>query len=370
MRITRKTCCHVIAVLVLLTLFCGPTAASANLEGRLVTDLGGRTVVIPEQIDRLVALGPGALRLITYLQALDKVVGIEQIERQELPFYFRPYSVVAAKQLAHRHIVAPGGPGKLPDMEQLIACRPQVIICIGLDPMQVENLQQKTRIPTIMVTYGELGVLRQEVIQSLRLLGTILGKEDRADELITFIEMVQKELHDRVKSVTQQEKPTVYFGGIAYKGARGLTSTEANYLPGSMVKARNVVDAAKHDSHLFIDPEQLICWNPEVIFFDITSAPVIMPDFNRNSSFYHLLKAVKNGRVFTLLPYNQYNTNIEIALINAFFIGKTLYPFQFADITMDEKRSQIFQFFLGNPGPVNLPVDPSFQLTRFGFANN
>ncbi len=358
-----------VLIIVMIMIMIGIGTCQALEFQQQVIDLAGRRVTVSRRIDRIVALGPGTLRLVAYLQAVDKVVGIEQVEQRNTVFFLRPYAVVTAERLKTLPVVAPGGAGKLPDMEQLMACRPQLILCIGLDVAQVENLQQKTRIPVLFLSYGELGVLRQEAIESIRLLGNVLGKEERAARLIDFIGFVRRDLRQRVQSTRDGGRSTVYFGGIAYKGGQGLTSTEAGYFPGRLVRARNVADFTKRSGHLFIDPEQLRFWNPDMVFIDASSLPMIMDDFQHNRAFYRLLKAVKSGNVFSLLPYNQYNTNIEIALANAYFIGRQIFPDVFADFDMVEKRRQIFQLFLGNPGPEQLPAYSSLSLADARLAH-
>lgn len=353
---------YTIFIFIIAMVMVGISPCQALEFQRQVMDLAGRQVAVPMRVDRIVALGPGTMRLVAYLQAVDKVVGIEEVERRNTVFFLRPYAAVTAERLKTLPVVAPGGAGKLPDMEQLMACRAQLILCIGLDVAQVESLQHKTGIPVLFLSYGELGVLRQEAIESIRLLGNVLGKEERAARLIDFIGFVQQDLRQRVQSTRSGGHSTVYFGGIAYKGGQGLTSTEAGYFPGRLVQARNVADFTRRSGHLFIDPEQLMLWNPDIIFIDSSSLPMIMGDFQHNQAFYRLLKAVKSGKVFSLLPYNQYNTNIEIALINAYFIGWQIFPDAFADLDMTEKRRQIFRLFLENPGPEQLPAYSRFSL--------
>ena len=71
-----------------------PTSEVAWAGDRLeIVDTAGRKVTVPADPDRIVCLGPGCLRLIVYLQALDKVVGVEKMERR---MGGRPY------YLAHR----------------------------------------------------------------------------------------------------------------------------------------------------------------------------------------------------------------------------------------------------------------------------
>ena len=72
-------------------------------------------------------------------------------------------------------------------------------------------------------------------------------------------------------------------------------------------------------------------------------------DCRKNPTFYVQLKAVQANRVYLVLPYNYYHTNIEIVLADAFFMGKTLYPERFADIDPAAKADEIFTAFIGRP---------------------
>ena len=48
----------------------------------VVTDMAQRQVEAPFDPERIVCIGPGALRLIVYLQAADKVSGVEDMEKK------------------------------------------------------------------------------------------------------------------------------------------------------------------------------------------------------------------------------------------------------------------------------------------------
>jgi len=58
-------------------------------------------------------------------------------------------------------------------------------------------------------------------------------------------------------------------------------------------------------------------------------------------------KAWQEGEVYLEMAYNAYYTNYEIALINTWFIAKTVYPELFADIDMTEKTNEVTKVFLG-----------------------
>jgi len=332
-------------------------AGGSGKNIRKIKDIAGREVALPTKVERVIALGPGALRLVAYLGGIDRIVGIEDMEKRMVKaLYFRPYSRVLDDSFFKLPVVGTGGPGKLPNFEKVIMCRPDVIVAVSMDIAQVNNMQFKTGVPVVCLSYGELGVWRKEAQTSLSLLGKILDREQRATELNMYIESCEKDLKERTESIPKEKKPLVYFGGLSFKGSRGLTSTEAGYLPGKMVNARNLADGLGKKGHLFIDKEQILAWNPDVIFIDIGSKAILEQDFEKNRDFYHLLKAARSGNVFSLLSYNYYNTNIEIALLNAYFIGKCLYPAEFEDVDMDRKANEILNTFLGIGAEKKMPA--------------
>ncbi|MFO8110152.1 MAG: hypothetical protein R6U17_06520 [Thermoplasmata archaeon] len=63
----------------------------------IVTDMEGRTVEIPEEINSIVALGSGCMRLIAYMDATEYLAGVEEYEKGDPTG--RPYAL-ANPQLA------------------------------------------------------------------------------------------------------------------------------------------------------------------------------------------------------------------------------------------------------------------------------
>lgn len=344
----------VIAMVVVIALFVFPHAHTRRTE-RTVTDLAGRTVNLPRQVNRIVALGPGSLRLLVYLGVAHRIVGIEDFEkRMTRDPYVRPYASTLTEKFLHLPVVGTGGPGALPDPEKLLLCHPDVIIAVGLDPALLTTIQDKTGVPAVYLSYGKLGAWRAEAQRSLALLGDIVGKRKRAARLNDYVASLQKDLTARTAGV--RNRPSAYFGGISYKGAHGLTSTEGGYPPGRMAGARNVADSLGKTGQFFVDREKILAWNPDFIFVDAGSRMILNRDFNKRRGFYRLLQAARTGRILSLLPYNFYNTNIELALLNAYFIGKSLYPERFKDIDLEAKSREIMTTFLGAPLRRTIPA--------------
>ena len=314
-----------------------------------VTDLAKRNVTVPKDPQRIICLAPGTLRLICYLGAQDKLVGVEDFEKTRP--VGRPYWL-ANPQLALLPSVGPGGPKSInaePDLEAVLKARPDIIFVSYMKAPRADALQKKLGIPLVVVSYGRFATFDPAVFRSLEILGTIVGKQRRAHEIVTFIESAQRDLLKRVKGMDDSQKASVYVGAIGYKGYQGIESTDATYVPLEWVKAKNVAKELQPVGHLFIDKEKLLAWNPDVIFIDAGGMKLVREDYRKKRQFYNGLKAVKDKSVFLLLPFNFYMTNIGTAIADAYACGKVLFPEKFADVNLPAKTDEIYRFFVGKP---------------------
>jgi iron complex transport system substrate-binding protein len=214
---------------------------------------------------------------------------------------------------------------------------------------KAEALQKKIGIPIFVLTYGQFATFDETVYESLRLCGKIINKSERAEAVIRFIEQAHKDLLKRVEGYPENQKPQVYVGGIGFRGTQGLESTETAYAPFEWVKALHVTKKAGLKGHQFVDREKLLAWNPEIIFVDSGGNENIRQDYQKKPAFYQGLTAFKNKKVYLLHAFNWYVTNIETVLIDAYAVGKILYPDRFKDIPLDRKADEIYTFFLGRP---------------------
>ncbi len=313
-----------------------------------ITDAIGREIEIPEKVERIVCIGPGALRLITYLQATDKVVGVEGGFEKDSSAG-RPY-IMAHQELTQITTIGVAAPSPQLNPEAILNVEPDVVFICYVEPRIANNLQDKIGIPVVILSYGDLATFDNEyVFNSLKIAGKILNKIDRAEAVINFIKDSQQDLIDRTKEITDEEKPRVYVGGLGFKGTHGITSTECRYPAFEILNARNVVNEVDRQGHIFVDKEKLLEWNPDAIFVDGGGMSRIKEDYRKNPEFYNLLKAVQKEQIYGLFPYNFYTTNIDTALANAYYIGKVLYPEKFKDVEPQKKADEIYKFLVGKP---------------------
>jgi len=333
-------------ILVLGICGCINNNVSENPNTVKIVDLYNREVEVPKNVERIVCCGPGCLRLIVYLNATDKVVGVENAEKEWIP-WGRPYRI-AHPELADLPTIGQGGPSPKPNPEAILKVDPDVIFVTYMPKEDVEELQERTGIPVVVLSYGKLATFNdRELFRSLELAGKILNREKRAKEVINFINDTLRDLQERTGDIPEDEKPKVYMGGVGFKGARGIDSTMCKYPPFVAVNARNVVDELNKEGHVFVSKEQILQWNPDVIFIDEGGLKLVLQDYKKNPEFYRSLKAFQNGEVYGLLPYNFYTTNIGTALADAYYVGKVLYPDRFKDVDPEKKADEIYTFLVG-----------------------
>ena len=324
-----------------------------------ITDMAGRQVEVPCDPERIICIGPGALRLIVYLQAQSKVVGVEDMEKMNRRG--RPYWL-AHPELWDLPRCGPGGPAsinKQPDLEAVLALSPQVIFITYMERQTADRLQQTLNIPVVVLSYGAFATFDEAVYEALAISGNILNRRTRAGEVVDYVESLRKDLARRTQDIPDSQKPTVYVGGIGYRGAHGIGSTDKCYTPFEWTHARNSVENLKptRGSHIFVDKEMLLKLNPDIIFVDGGGLALVAGDYNKKQSYYDALSAFSHGRVYTLLPFNWYVTNVGTALADAYAIGKILYPDRFKDIRPDRQADKIFTFLVGKPVYEQLAAD-------------
>lgn len=346
----------------LIIIFCVIQFVSISAAAaREITDSLGRSIVVPDVVQRVICSGSGCLRLLTYLKGQEFVVAVDDIESRRSRFDSRPYAL-ANPQYQNLPIFGEFRGRDNPELIITLDPQPEVIFKLvgtgrgtsGTDP---DTLQEKTGIPVIALKYGNLASLKNDLYESLQIMAEVINKPSRAQAVISYFEQQMNDLKNRTQDIAKSRQPSVYLGGVAYAGPHGFQSTEPTYPPFRLLHANNLADGANSNAKEIntsaIAKEKIVDWDPDYLFLDLSSLQLGDKAGGlyelRNAPAYQMLTAVNTGNVFGLLPYNWYNQNFESILANAFYIGKLLYPQLFPDIEPATKADEIFTFFVGFP---------------------
>lgn len=340
-----------------------PTAAARN-----IVDSTGRTVTIPDRVSRVICSGAGSLRLLTYLGAQEKVIAVDDMETRRRQFDARPYAMANPR---FKTLPVFGEFRGFDRPEQILALDPQpdvilkaIVTGTGIEPI---DLEKKTGIPVVTIDFGDLGKGRDRLYQALRIIADVVDRKDRAEEVVSFFDKRIADLRQRSEAGGADTPPSVYIGGIAYRGPHGFQATEPTYPPFDFVGLHNVANSgdgmAKDLSHTDVAKEMIVKWNPDFLFLDLSTLQLGETGGGlfelRTDPSYRSLTAVKESRVFGLLPYNWYSQNFGSILANAYFIGKLVRPAGFTDIDSAAEADAIYTFLVGKP--VFKPLNASFK---------
>ena len=224
------------AVLILSLAGCGNSPANTNTQNnandapapavRTVTDVLGRKVEIPVNVEKIVTLS-SAGRFVVYAGAADKIVGLSELEMKGdpgMPFAYANHSIFE-KCTA----VSSGGSGDTFYDEQLAVLDADVIIILTSEAAKADEIQKQYEKPVIAV-YAN-GFLDKQFIDSLKIIGDVAGTAEQADKVCKAIQGWIDDLSARTKDIPEDKKPAVYNGGKGFRGPHGFEGTSAKYPP-------------------------------------------------------------------------------------------------------------------------------------------
>lgn len=322
------------------------TEAPAS-DTRIITDMLGRQVEIPTKINTIICNGSNALRMVSYLNATDLMVGVEDTDKN--------YETSTKRDYAHANyaifkdlpsIGKGGGTAYTAYPEEILKVMPDVILTCFVQEA-AEQLQNETGIPVVSIRTPSSNFIDENWYAALRLTAELTGTQERCEELLSYIDSCKADLKERSSGVAEEDKPSVYTGAVTFSGAHGFAGTYANFGPFLAIDAKNVADETGERSAFEVDLEKVVEWDPDVIFLDPGNMNLVNEEYKANPDFFNALTAVQKGEVYTMPSFNNYSTNITYCIMNAYFAGKVLYPQQFADIDMKTKSTEIMEEFLG-----------------------
>ena len=328
------------------------TAASTEASSgktRTITDMLGRTVEIPETIEKA-DCQDSSTRMMVYAGAIDKVAGCAELEQSgggsDATFKIMPYGYLNREYLKNCVATTSGWPKFEKYMEETVKLDPDVILKFNADAAECDELAEKTGKPVVALKASNF--LNEDFQQTLTLLGDIMDTEEKAEKTVNAVKGYIEDLNNRTKDIPDSEKPTVYTGALSFRGFNGFDGTSANFPPFMAVNAVNVVDETGEKGNMIIDTEKVAVWDPDYIFLNTEGLSLVNEDYKTNAAFYDNLSAVKNDNVYTICPFNAYATNMEIAIADAYFVGKTIYPDKFSDIDINAKADEIYEAIVGD----------------------
>ena len=330
-----------LAILIILAITVAALYSPSNISqgNTTITDMAGRTVTIPTQINTVVATDP-PMTTIIYMLAPEKLGGMNfQWTTEEIEYVPSEY----------QNIPNIGGwyGSNTGNYEQFIATNPDIIIEsiseLGGDNTTIEDQQEKFgTIPLIAVT-DNTDVTK--IDETIRFIGQIIGAEDTANQLCEYNDKYLNIVKETNSSIPDNERRTVYYA----EGEDGL-STDPNGTAHaqliSLCGGYNVADieSQEGEGQIQVSIEQVVKWNPQVI---IANDPTFYNKIYTDPT-WSTIDAVKNHQVY-LSPQSPFKwidrppgANI---IIGVPWMAKVLYPEYYQDINLHDATHEFYSQF-------------------------
>ena len=224
---------------------------------RHVTDSAGRTVEIPDTINKVFAAGPPASVLVYVVRPGTLAGWPRALRAEEKAYIAEPFrSLPETGRLTGR-----GGDANL---ENLLAAKPDLIIDFGsVTDTYVDlanRVQAQTGIPYILID-GRF----EATPHALRLVGEILGVPERGDALAKDVEKTFARIDEILASTPKNKRPRTYLA----RGPKGLETGLTGSINTEIIEKAggiNVADTADSRRGLVqMSIEQVIAADPDTI---------------------------------------------------------------------------------------------------------
>ena len=313
-------------------------------EARTVTDSAGRTVEVPDRIDKVFAAGPPA-SILLYILAPEKMTGWPNPPTaEERPFIAPVYRDLAA-------LGRLTGRGGTANLEVVLNTKPDLILDFGsvrdTYVSLADNVQEQTKIPYILID-GRFSATPA----ALRLLGEILGLKERGETLAKYVETTFEAIDAVLKTTPDGKRPRVYLA----RGPDGLETGVVGSINTEIIEragGRNVAQAAGQSGLVRASMEQVIVADPEIIltwdrnFFDRV----------KRDPLWAGLRAVREDRVYLAptAPFGWIDRPPSLnRVIGLKWLAGLFYPNQLGHDLRETTREFYRLFYHVNPSDTEL----------------
>jgi iron complex transport system substrate-binding protein len=325
-----------ILFIILLLLLPGFSAVYAE-ETRTITDMTGRTVTIPVEIDTVLGTSPPTTEAV-YMLDPDALIGLN--------FAFNSTKYVDPK---YANLPNVGGQqmGNTLNYETFLSMSPDVIL-FGSSPdhdvvSTIDDMQTKlSPIPVVGVIDTTNA---KDYGPGITFLGDLLNQKEQAAKLNSFYNSVYRNVTEKVASIPDEQKVRVYYA----EGPDGLKtdpeiSDHAQLI--AICGGKNVADVKEKGGGGMapVSMEQVVSWNPDLILAgDSRFYKSVLSDPNWKD-----INAVKNKQVY-LIPNQPFGWIDRPPGVNRIigipWLAKVFYPEQFADMDLSVLIREFYSKF-------------------------
>lgn len=317
----------------------GQKQASENVT---VTDSLGRSVELPQTIDKVVILNSDACEAMRILGVQDKVVGVSDTVQKD------PFLGMQDKEVV--------GTWSEPNFEKIVEMDPQLVISYASSGAgeEVAEKLKSTDVKVLLLDFYK----PEEYDKDLKTLGKVFGKEDQADAFLKW-KGEQIAILDKVKDIKEDEKASVFTITTSYL-AQEKWSTYGSGTATAQGLERAGLDnvAGELEQYPEVNPEWILEQNPEAVILIDRTDGYLGYEVKGDTAVKDYYESIKNNKVLSktdaLKNEQIYVISSELLGANKTYLGalylvKWFYPDQFQDLDPEKVLKEYFEKWLDVP---------------------
>ena len=311
---------------------CGAADVTAPTAGEnQVLDGAGRILDIPEDPDQATIASVYAVS-VPFIEALglgDRVLAINVKSN----FWKEADPALADAGSVGRGTV---------DLEALAAFSPSVLIHRSNDMETIEAVQ-RIQIPVLCITVEDM----QDITDTLTMMGRYFGAEERALEVIDWMDGKFQMIDSIVSQIPESERKTVLvMGGEAGRiAADDMLQAWMAEKAGGIYVAENT---ANNRNWVNVGVEQIFTWNPQFLFSTSSTPLEYSIEELMEEDAWSAVEAVKKNQ-FHLIPAKLDSWDIPgvSCVIGTMYMLHKMYPEYFSQDQLEQEVVEYYEFMFG-----------------------
>lgn len=339
MKVSKKLITIILAIMAVMALFTGCAQSNPTLTEtaapteKTVTDMAGRTVKIPAEVESI-----GTFGAIGVLNAFVETMGAgDKICNEGSPSFVKSpnwakYQYLFTPQIKNDPAFQ-GADSELL-MENILAAKPDLCLTMSADLTKQLEAQGLT---VVQISWTKT----EDVKECITLLGEVLHKQAVAADYLKYFDDMLAKAQELTKNIKQEDKKTVVYGTISkFTQPHIIAEWWVAQAGGSSVTAE--ARAETKDESLVYTMEDLLKWNPDVMLVSTAAEKKAVLADTRLAD----MTAVKDGAIFIVprIAHVWGNRTTEQPLTIMWAINK-LYPEMVTDEALAEDISYFYSHF-------------------------
>lgn len=281
----KKLFALIIVTIIVFGSFCScGLSDSQNSNTRTVVGLDGKTVNIPQKIDKYAVVWTSVMDIAAMIDGYKHISAYSDLSLK-YDMVKEHYSKILSK--------ATPLPKENISVESIIASGAQVVFIKKSDYKELVNQLEKSSIPVVDITFENYDELKQAVSLFAEAMGTDEAKQ-KATSYSNYVDSVLSETKEALQESDYHQQTTIVFRDAVDFTAYGKARMTGFWIDKCNLKY--AVEQEDNTQNINLTKEQILEYDPDYIFFVFEGNTEVLT----NDKTLKSLKAVKNNHVYDI----------------------------------------------------------------------